>query len=188
MGCSIEEAQKFVDAYANGFKGISEFKKKGSAFVKSHGYVIMSPKTGHCMYWWDWDKWKEEGASFNEEFWNDYRENHKGTGDEVAQMVKQHFQASSKWDRMALNAPTQGRGIVILKYAMTNFFHWIVNNGYFGKILLCNLVHDEACIEYPESMPEVSDILKNFMEEAAKVFCEKLPIPASPEVGYCWIH
>ena len=108
MGCSLDEAQKFVDAYNNGFKGISEFKKKGAAFVKSHGYVIMSPKTGHCMYWWDWNKWKEEQDSFNEDFWNDYREHHKGTGDEIATMVKRHFQAGSKWERMALNAPTQG--------------------------------------------------------------------------------
>lgn len=188
MGCSIEEAQKFVDAYANGFKGISEFKKKGSAFVKSHGYVVMSPMTGHCMYWWDWQKWKDENAAFTEDFWNDYRANHKGTGDDIAQMVKYHFQAGSKWERMALNGPTQGQGIVILKYAMIKFFHWIVSNGYFGKVLLCNLVHDEACIEYPETMPEVSDILKGFMEEAAAVFCKKLPIPASPEVGHCWIH
>ena len=108
MGCSIEEAQVFVDAYAHGFKGISEFKKKGAAFVKSHGYVVMSPLTGHCMYWWDWDKWKEEGDSFTKEFWDDYREHHKGTGDAVAQIVKHHSQAGSKWERMALNGPTQG--------------------------------------------------------------------------------
>lgn len=188
MGCSIEEAQKFVDAYANGFKGISEFKKKGAAFVKNNGYVLMSPLTGHCMYWWDWKKWKEEGKSFTEEFWNEYREHHKGTGDAVAQMVKHHFQAGSKWERMALNGPTQGQGIVILKYAMMNFFNWIVDNGYFNVVKICNLVHDEACIEYPENLPEISNILKKCMEEAAAVFCKKLPIPASPEVGHCWIH
>ena len=188
MGCSIEEAQKFVDAYANGFKGISEFKKKGASFVKNNGYVVMSPLTVHCMYWWDWDKWKKEQESFTEDFWNDYKEHHKGTGDEIAQMVKHHFQTSSKWERMSLNGPTQGQGIVILKYAMCNFFNWIVRKGYFGKVLICNLVHDEACIEYPEDMPEISIILKKFMEEAAAYFCKKLPIPASPEVGLCWIH
>ena len=79
-------------------------------------------------------------------------------------------------------------GIVILKYAVTNFFNWIVDNGLFGKILLCNLVHDEVCVEYPKSMPEVSDKLKEFMEQSASIFCKKLPIPASPEVGDHWIH
>lgn len=188
MGCSIEEAQAFVDAYNNGFKGIAEFKKKGAAFVKSHGYVIMSPMTGHCMYWWDWKDWKDRQNAFTEDFWNDYRANHKGTGDEIANMVRYHFQVGSKWERMALNGPTQGQGIVILKYAITKFFNWIVDNNLFGKVLLCNLVHDEACIEYPETMPEISNILKSFMEESASIFCKKLPIPASPEVGKFWIH
>jgi DNA polymerase I-like protein with 3'-5' exonuclease and polymerase domains len=35
---------------------------------------------------------------------------------------------------MSLNSPTQGSGIVILKIAMTNFFKWIVEKGYFGKV------------------------------------------------------
>lgn len=34
-------------------------------------------------------------------------------------------------------------GIVILKIAMTNFFDWIVNNGYFGIVEIATLVHDK---------------------------------------------
>lgn len=188
LGCSIEEAQVFVDAYSNGFKGITAFKKKGSNFVRNNGYVVMSPLTGHCMYWYDWKEWKEFQASFSDSFWEEYRLIHKPAQDNVYKKVKEHFKAASKWDRMALNAPTQGQGIAILKYAVTNFFNWIVDNGLFGKILLCNLVHDEVCIEYPESMPEVSDKLKEFMEQSTSIFCKKLPIPASPEVGDHWIH
>ena len=30
MGCSLEEAQEFKNAYDSGFPGIAEFKKKGS--------------------------------------------------------------------------------------------------------------------------------------------------------------
>lgn len=29
------------------------------------------------------------------------------------------------------------------KEAVTNIFNWIVDNGYFGKILCCVLVHDK---------------------------------------------
>lgn len=79
-------------------------------------------------------------------------------------------------------------GIIILKDAMANFFKWIVENGYFNIIKICDLVHDEAVIEYPETMPEVANILKNFMEESSAKFCKKLPIPAVPEVGDHWIH
>ena len=71
---------------------------------------------------------------------------------------------------------------------MMNFFNWIINNGYFNKVKICNLVHDEACIEYPEDMPETSNILKKCMEEAAAVFCTKLPIPANASIEKHWVH
>lgn len=108
MGCSLEEAQEFKNAYDSGFPGIAEFKKKGSDFVRKNGYILMCAYSGHKMFWWDHDKWIERQKSFTQEFWEDYRNNHKGTGDWVCQEVREHFQAASKWDRMALNAPTQG--------------------------------------------------------------------------------
>lgn len=108
MGCSIEEARAFKEAYDKGFPGITAFKQKGSKFVRQNGYVLICQYTGHKMYWWDWEKWKEEQESFTEQFWEEYRQYHKGTNDEIAQMVSRHFKVASKWDRMALNGPTQG--------------------------------------------------------------------------------
>jgi len=108
MGCSLDEAVAFKNAYDSGFPGIATFKKKGSQFVRKNGYILMCAYSGHKMFWWDHDKWLDTQKSFTQEFWEDYRNNHKGTGDYVAQEVRQHFQAASKWDRMALNAPTQG--------------------------------------------------------------------------------
>ena len=102
--------------------------------------------------------------------------------------VSLHFKAASKQGRLGLNSPTQGSGIIILKYAMTQFFRWIISNNLFKTVKIVNLVHDEACIEYPETMSEIADKLKFFMEEAAAVFCKKLPIPAEYEVGKYWIH
>ena len=57
--------------------------------------------------------------------------------------MRQHFQAASKYDRLARNSPTQGTGAVILKDAMTALFNWIVDNGYFGIIHICVAVHDK---------------------------------------------
>lgn len=79
-------------------------------------------------------------------------------------------------------------GIIILKEAMTKFFHWVVKEGLFNKVLLCNLIHDEALIEYPKEMTYVESKLKYFMELASSKYCKKLPIPADPETGNCWIH
>ena len=108
MGCSLEEAQAFADAYSSGFKGIAKFKAKGSAFVRKNGYIVLCPITGHKTYWWDHNIWLKRQASYTPEFWEVYRAEHKGTNDSIADEVRKHFQAVSKWDRKALNSVTQG--------------------------------------------------------------------------------
>ena len=184
-----ETAQKYVDSYYNKFKGIADFKKKGSEFVRKNGYILMCKYSGHKMYWWDHQQWLERQKSFTQEFWEEYRTKHKGTGDAIAQEVSMHFRAASKWDRMALNAPTQGSGSIILKIAMTDFFNWIVENGYFGKVELSALVHDEANVIYPQELHDIVPAkLKECMETAAGLICTKLPIPAEAEIAPYWKH
>ena len=188
MGCTLEEAQNFANAYAKGFPGIAKFKSEGSRFVRKNGYILMCKYSGHKMYWWDHDKWLERQKSFTQEFWEDYKQNHKGTGDAIANMVSKHSKVASKWDRMALNSPTQGSGAVILKIAITNFFDWLVKNNLFGKVELAALVHDEANIIYPEELEGIDIKLKECMEGAAALICTKLPIPAEAEVSDHWVH
>lgn len=187
LGCSIEEAERIASAYLNGFPGIAKFKTEGSKAVRKNGYVVMCKYTGHKMYWWDHNKWLERQKSFTQEFWEDYRNNHKGTGDKVALEVREHFQAASKWDRMALNAPTQNTGVVILKDAMISFFNYIVNNSLFNIVKIVALVHDEANIEYPKELC-MDKVLKECMETSAAKYCKSLPIPAEAAVGTYWIH
>ena len=189
MGCTIEEALAFKQAYDSGFPGIADFKKRGSEFVRKNGYILMCQYSGHKMYWYDHNEWIERQKSFTQQFWEEYRTKHKGTGDAIAQEVSMHFKAASKYDRMALNAPTQGSGIVILKIAMTNFFNWIVDNGYFHTVELSALVHDEANIIYPKELHDiVPDKLKECMEHAASLICTKLPIPAEAAINDYWEH
>ena len=106
--CSKERADQIIKNYEEGFKGTTEFAKKGSKFVRQYGYVLIEPITGNKMYWWDWEEWKKRQESFTQEFWEEYRTIHKPAEDEVFQMVKYHFKAASKYDRMARNSPTQG--------------------------------------------------------------------------------
>jgi DNA polymerase I-like protein with 3'-5' exonuclease and polymerase domains len=188
LACSIEEAEQIAEDYWNGFKGIADFKKKGSDFVRKHGYILMCQYSGHKMFWWDHDKWLERQKSFTQDFWEEYRTKHKGTGDAVAREVSMHFKAASKWDRMALNSVTQGSGIVILKIAMTNFFNWIVDSGYFGKVEIAALVHDESNVIYPRELVDVPLMQQKCMEEAASLICTKLPIPAVPDIAGYWKH
>lgn len=189
LAISEEEAQSYVDSYYNKFKGIADFKKKGSDFVRKNGYILMCKYSGHKMYWYDHEQWLERQKSFTQEFWEEYRTKHKGTGDYIAQEVSMHFRAASKYDRMALNAPTQGSGACILKMAMTDFFNWIVDNNYFKVVELAALVHDEANVIYPKQLHDiVPQKLQECMENAAALICKKVPIPAEAAVGTHWIH
>ena len=143
LKCTEKEALTIVKNYEEGFKGTAEFAKKGSAFVRKNGYILINPSTGHRMYWYDHKDWLNVQKSFTQEFWNDYKNYHKGTNDSVDIMVKTHFKAASKYDRLARNAPVQGTSSIMTKDAVINIFNWIVDNGYFGKILCCALVHDK---------------------------------------------
>jgi DNA polymerase I-like protein with 3'-5' exonuclease and polymerase domains len=187
---SVPEAQKLVQNLLNGMTGLKSFKQKSSKFVLNNGYVEILPQTGHRGYWYDWEYWKKVQESYDSNFWEEYKMYHKGTGDSVAIAVKQHFKAKSKWcERMSLNLPTQGGGAVVLKGAMIRLFNWVIDNGYFGKILFCNFTHDECNTEFPEELKDTyPKLVAQFMEEEAAKYYHKLPIPAISEVGDHWIH
>lgn len=186
--CSIEQAQEYIDRLDKGFQGISKFAREGSKFVRANGYIVINKHTGHKLYWWDHDKWAERQSKFTQEFWEDYRVNHKGTNDSIAKEVREHFQAASKYDRLARNSPTQGSGACITKLACINFFNWIVDNKLFNIVKLVAIVHDEICIEYPKELSNTSKTLEYFMEEASKKYCKFSKIPAEAAVGDYWVH
>lgn len=186
--CSEEQAQQYIDMMNATFKGLNAFAIKGSKEVRQKGYVLMCKHTGHKIYWWDHKEWLERQKSFTPEFWEDYRANHKGTGDAIAQMVRKHFQAAGKYDRKARNSPTQGTGAVIMKDSLTSLFNWIVDNGQFGIVHICVAVHDEINCDYPEKLSDFPNILSSIMEESAAKYCKSLPIPAKAEVADYWKH
>ena len=131
------------------------------------------------MYWEDFKKWREI------EDLPEYIYKSEYTSDER----REHQSAAARWDRMSLNSPTQGTGIICLKLAMYLFYRWILQEKLFNKVLICNLVHDESVIEYPKNLVKiVPDKLKYCMEKAASFICTSLPIPAVPETGLWWIH
>ena len=174
---------------------MTTFGEEGHKRVLDTGYVLINPTTGHKMYWWDWKYWKKNQAKLDSEFWDKYRVMKESMPKEEFKKTKEskfvsfQFKVSSKWGRMALNAPTQGSGIIILKDAMIDFYNWILDNNYFNIVKLCNLVHDEAVIEYPKYLSKkVSNTLKEYMENSAKKYCKSLPIPAEGEEGLFWIH
>ena len=188
MGCTLEEAIEFKNAYAEGFPGIAKYKEKSSKIVRTKGYILLCPITGHKTYWEGFNRWNEKQKSYTKEFWEDYTVNHKPYKDNVYKEVREHFQEVSKFDRKSLNSPTQGTGSIILKDSQIAIFNWVVDNGYFGICLLVNLTHDECNWEYPEELEDFPNIVSKTMESSAAKYCKSVPIPAEATVGDCWIH
>jgi DNA polymerase I-like protein with 3'-5' exonuclease and polymerase domains len=188
LKCSEEEALQIVKNYEEGFKGTIEFARKGSKFVRENGYILICPVTGHRTYWWDHKDWLERQNSYTKEFWEEYRTKHKGTGNCIAKEISMHFKAASKYDRLARNSPAQGTSSIMTKDAVTAIFNWIVDNGFFGKIKCCALVHDETCWEYPKEISGFSNLVKSYMEKAANKYCKSIEIPAEASVATCWVH
>lgn len=204
---SKEEAQKLVKNLLSGMTGLATFKKTGADFVRKNGFVYAMKQTGHRAYIPEWEDWNKVQKTFNEAFWEAYKpikakkEQAIRDGKEdkyaymtpeekqIAMLVSSQWRKASKWDRLALNIPTQGGGAVVLKTAVNTLFNWIVNNGYFGKILLVNLTHDEINTEFPKELESIyPSLVEKIMADTAAIYYHKLPIPASAEVGTHWIH
>ncbi len=189
LGISVEEARQLVNNLLDGMQGFAQFKKEGAKKVVQNGYVEILKATGHRAYWWDWEKWKQRQLDFKTKDWNKYKElKAKNKFHPEVLEVKHHFQAKAAWERAALNSPSQGGGAVVTKVAATNLFNWIIDNGYFNKILIVNITHDEINSEFPKDLDIYPTIVQTIMKDAAALFFHKLPIPAVAEVELYWKH
>ena len=182
IGCDLATAQSYYDAYMKHFTGVRDYMKKADKFIKENGYILICPETGHKAWWPDWGTWKAESLKYTPDFWENYKQYHKGTGDIVAQEVRHHMKVGSAWSRKGVSA-------VLTKTAMINFFWWIVKNNLFGEVRIVDAVHDEIVITFPENMESIVPLkLKTIMEKAGKMFCKKVDIIAEPETATYWVH
>lgn len=190
IGMSVEKAMSMVQGILDGMPGMVEYKKKAGKFLKEHGYIVINPVTGHRIYWPEWSTWKAEEDSYDRTFWENYKMYHKGTDDEVCRRVRKHMSMGHDWfEKNVLNYPIQGGSAIVLKVAAANLYKWVLQKGYFGKVLFCVFVHDELDVECPKELEaEVSQTLPEIMEKAAAKFYHKLKIPAEVSVNTYWEH
>lgn len=190
IGLPVEKARAMVQGILKGMPGMASYKKRTAKFLKEHGYIVINPITGHRVYWPEWASWKAEEDRFDRRFWDDYAIYHKGTNDDVAQMVRRHISSGHDWfEKNVLNYPIQGGSAIVLKQAAADLFEWVVKHGYFGKILFCVFVHDEIDAECPiELSDEFSKVITSIMERAAAKYYKRLPIPASCDINSFWVH
>ena len=190
VGMSVEKAMEMVQGIIKGMPGMARYKKNAGKFLKEHGYIVINQYTGHRVYWPEWASWKAEEERFDRQFWDDYRNYHKGTGDETCQLVRRHMSSGHDWfEKNVLNYPIQGGSAIVLKQAAADLFEWIVKNNLFGKVLFCAFVHDEIDVECPKGLADdFSKIMCNIMEQAAGKYYKRLKVPAEASINTYWEH
>ena len=75
------------------------------------------------------------------------------------------------------------------KLSAVYIFNYLQKNDLLFKVKWCAIVHDENDFEVPEDIVEdFGNEVQRVMEEGAKPFCTRLPLPADKTIGDFWIH
>lgn len=91
--------------------------------------------------------------------------------------------------RNSQNYPIQGTSASITKYAMYLYYKHLLDEGLLFKVLIPNIVHDEALVEAPKEIAESEAlILKKCMEDAGLKFVQRIKLTATPIISDRWVH
>lgn len=196
FGLTDEEANRIYNAYMSGFSGLKAYQEYKKKDWWDKGYILISSKTGHKAFIYDYDELKIDKEWMSTLDWDYYREM-KATNPEcdTVRRVKHYFKRRSTSDKQASNYEIQGTGALIFKTASINFFEYLRKNNLLFKVLLCIPVHDEFDIEAPEEIAEeVTQKLYECMVNAGAYFCTRCKLDAdisrlpNGELPTYWIH
>lgn len=152
-----EVGERVYNAYTEAFPGLAEFFVTNFMETASRGYIRINTVTGR----------KRKIHDINNAL-----KNPKLVG---------HI------NRLSTNTKIQGTSADISKTAAVLFFEWILENKFFGKILIINFVHDELVVECHQSRAEkVAAIVQEKMELAGTYFLNTLPLKAEPKIAKQW--
>lgn len=190
----IDEGMEAERQYYEAFPEMKNYFDKMKKFALSNGYVIISDITGRRYHFGRFKEYLQLKSIINKEFWETrkYLKEHDPDSEALHSMnrkMREYFNVKGEIERVALNYPIQSSSAETLKAGMVLFFDWIKENNYTDKVLIVNLVHDEAIIEFPKELLGIADVkLRECMIEGAKPYCNLVPLGAVGESGDHWIH
>ena len=157
LSISRKEAQSYIDSYFATYPKVKEYLDGAVASAKEHGYAVT--------------------------FFGRRRP--------IPELKSSNFMQRSFGERAAMNSPIQGTAADVMKIAMNSVnmkLSGLDKNGrktgraYASRIVL--QVHDELLIEtLKEELPEIRDIVRECMEQAAKL---RVPLSCDINVGDNW--
>lgn len=196
FGLTKEDAINKYNKYMNGLLGVKKYQEFRRKDWLDKGYILMSPLTGYRANIYDYDSLIADKEWMKTLDWDYYREMKKSNPEcDTVQRVKHFFKRKASSEKQSINYPIQHSGAACAKIALVNFFTWIVNNGYFGKIKITIIPYDEVNCEAPKEIAEiVAKELYDCMINSGKIFCTRCKLDADisrlPDgtLPSYWIH
>ncbi len=102
----------------------------------------------------------------------------------IKELLSSNFMVREFGKRASMNTPIQGTAADIMKIAMINVYHKLLESNIDGKIIL--QVHDELLLEVKEDQKEqAKQLLQTEMENAYKF---NVPLKVEVQEGQSWYH
>jgi DNA polymerase-1 len=175
----VEEAQILVDSFFGGFPDLDNFFKANREFALKHGYIRTNPITGRIRWipeWVDYIKLSQKDPRLLSE-------------EEKSQLGS----LKGRIGRKAQNTPIQGSSGDMTKTALILARNKLLSSGILpldnANIKLVQVVHDECVLEADSGFEDTAaKIIKESMEKAGELYCDKVVMKAAPVIGSVWDH
>lgn len=180
---SVKDGEFVYNSYFKAFPEMKNYFHYVFQKAAYYGYVEFNPITKRKYFF---DKDKNDYFALKDQvedpyFWN--------TATNPKSIMGKYDKAKNDIQRLSQNYPIQGTSADITKYACIIFFREILKRGWWMKVKIVNLVHDEILVECPiDLVEEVKEVLVTSMEEAGKPFCSIVPLYAEAIHGDHWVH
>lgn len=181
FGIPKEKGDQFIELYYKSYPGLKPYFKKVQKATLDNGYILIDDKLNRRSYqpeWEEYNYWKELTSKYVRYNWPVSRT-----------WWSRMYKLKGQMERNSQNYCIQGTAASISKLAIIYIRRFIRDNDLWDKFKICNMIHDEIiCEVHRDIVDEAYKVIKKSMEDAAKVFCKRLDIPAEPQISKVWTH
>lgn len=126
-GCSKAQGEEVYNNYFQAFSGLKKYFQYVLNKTKKHGYILYNSVTGRKFF-----------INPNNPFIKYQDEINMG----IDTHIREYRMAEAEIQRLSQNYPIQGSSADCSKLAGCIFFKQILKNGWFNKVKIVNMVHD----------------------------------------------
>ena len=177
----IQRASSIIRKYYKGYSGLTRYFKRQHKLVKQRGFILIDKTTNRRSWVKAYPRWKRVETYLDR--CNTYNI------EPILELQNEYNSIAAKMERDSQNYPIQGSSASMTKMAAVYLYNWQLENDYWSRFQIVNMVHDEIVIECKKEYAiEVQAKLVECMELAGAKFCDKLVLEVGCEISDHWTH